>query len=375
MSVAITVSLFAVILAYFGKYDVKGLFFAFFVIFVFQALRFDYGPDYMEYLAMFKEINGNIVSLGSISSLYDITRGHEIGWVIINILCKPIGFFGLIIVLAAFENWVIYSFVKKYVPHNMYWVAVACYALSSTLFLISACSMLRQWLAIILFLIAFQYIEKRDPLKYCLIIAVAITIHTSAFILLPFYFVTKIPQIKAIPFKLLAVFILFYIVWVYFAPQLLSDNIVSLLSLESFEHYSGHLEYEANVVKSNLLGRINTIISLYVVPFIVVLSIPNLNKVSQHITVVYLFSLLFLPLVSVVHLIDRLGYYFLVFSICAIPLALNVYQQKKNANRIIVYGIFIVYALFTIRSFLSLPSSEIWSSFQEYETIFSVNWQ
>ena len=53
----------------------------------------------------------------------------------------------------------------------------------------------------------------------------------------------------------------------------------------------------------------------------------------------------------------------------------TIYAYFKNANRIIVYGVFIVYALFTIRSFLSLPSSEIWSSFQEYETIFSVNWQ
>lgn len=374
MLVAFSVSLFAVILAYFGKKNVKGLFFAFFIIFVFQALRYDFGPDYMEYLDMFKEINGNSISLSSVSSLYDITRGHEIGWVIINKLCQPIGFFGMIIVLAAFENWVLYRFVKKYVPQNMYWVAVACYAFSSTLFLVSPCSMLRQWLAIILFLMAFQYIEKRDPLKYYLIIAVAITIHTSAFLLLPFYFVTIIPQIKTIPFKLSFFFILFYLIWLYFAPQLFSDNIVSIISLETFEHYSGHLEYEANDVKSNLLGMIKTIITLYVVPFIVVLSIPKLNKVSQHIAVVYLFSLLFLPLESIVHLINRMGYYFLVFSICAIPMALNAYQQSKSASRIIVYGILILYALFSIRSYLSLPSSEIWSSFQEYETIFSVDW-
>lgn len=375
MLVAFSVSLFAVILAYFGKQNVKWLFIAFFVIFVFQSLRYDFGPDYMEYLAMFKDINCNTISLGSISSLYDITRGHEIGWVIINRLCEPIGFFGMTIVLAAFENWILYRFVKKYVPQNMFWVAVACYTFSSTLFLVGPCSMMRQWLAIILFLIAFQYIEKRNPLKYYLIIAVAITIHTSAYLLLPFYFVTKIPQIKVIPYKLLVFSTLFYIVWVYFAPQLFSDSIASILSYETFEHYSGHLEYEANDVKSNLLGLIRTIISLYVVPLIVVLSIPKLNKVSQHIAVVYLFSLLFLPLESIVHLINRMGYYFLVFSICSIPLALNAYQQKKSANRIIVYSIFILYALFTIRSYLSLPSSEIWSSFQEYETIFSVDWQ
>ena len=92
-----------------------GLKLAVFTLFVFLSIRYDYGNDYLHYLEIFKEI-----TFYDKFSLDNYARkGNEVGWIFLNYLFKPLGFFWMQVFLAGFSCFILYRFIKKYV-HQKY---------------------------------------------------------------------------------------------------------------------------------------------------------------------------------------------------------------------------------------------------------------
>jgi hypothetical protein len=160
------------------KQNGVGLKMAFFVIFVFLAIRYDYGNDYMAYLDGFNEITTHF-------KIFLTGEMWEPGWRFLHILFKPFGFFAMIGFTSLATCVVFYWFVRSYVPAKYQWLAIFLYIFDPYLILVPASGM-RQNVAILLFLVATRFLYKKKVIIYLLLTCVGATFHISAIVLPPF---------------------------------------------------------------------------------------------------------------------------------------------------------------------------------------------
>lgn len=188
--------LIAVLLSYLVRYKYfkLGLELSFFVLIVFMGIRYDWGNDYPSYLNMFyKNTLTNAFSKDYFIDIFT-DENSEFGWKILNMLFKPFGFFTMVFVLTFFEYYVLYKAIKRYVSPKWYWLAVFLFVFNSG-FMLTGCSMMRQYLSMTIVVMAIKYIINGNGWKYSTCIFLASTIHTSALIMLPFYFIRLLPNL------------------------------------------------------------------------------------------------------------------------------------------------------------------------------------
>ena len=196
MKICILVCVIAVLCSYWGKGFLKyGLEWAFGIITVFLSIRYYWGSDYPSYLNMYQGFMNSGISSLDFSGMADLRERGEIGWTLINLLCRPIGFFGMVAILTVFENWVIYSFIKKNVDKKDYWLSIFIYLFCADYFLVGA-SMMRQWLAMCIFILAIPSISQGKPLRYFLLVLLMASIHLTSLVLLPLYFLHYLQKLK-----------------------------------------------------------------------------------------------------------------------------------------------------------------------------------
>src|ERR1700753_2193886 len=147
---------------------------AFFLIFLFLALRFDYGNDYNNYLQGFL----NNPQPDAVQKMSDYLRPtlFEPGWVFLYYLFQPFGFFVMVAVLALFTCAVYYRLIAKYVPPPYYWLATFLFSYNPEL-LIANTGQMRQCVATNIFLLSIDFLYHKKALAYILCILVASTFH------------------------------------------------------------------------------------------------------------------------------------------------------------------------------------------------------
>lgn len=341
-------------LAQFKKFK-YGLEFAFIILTTFVAVRFNWGNDYLGYLEIFQRIC-------SYASTEEAFRFEvvEFGWVFLNRLFKPLGFFGLTIALTIFEYFVLYRFVKRYVPKEWFWLAVFIFTFNPAFLLVTS-SMMRQFLAMTIVLISIKYIFRRKWYVALLFVILASSFHASALILLPFCYIGFI----SFPISRMNAVVIFavYLVLHFSAATLFKDYFFSILALEQFDKYE---VYVADVSKEGDIG-------LGVVFNMILLFLILLNHKYQYPEVRLLFLLFFISNIfslfgTIAPLTVRLGYYFAIFMIVVYPWLFIT--MKKN---LWLYMIIIVYIVITVRGFFQFfNSAGIWfKHFYSYQTIFS----
>ena len=180
----IVIGLICVFWAYLGRYRRLSWGFgaAMTILFVFLAIRYEWGNDYRQYIDKFTVYN----SIDEFN-YSDPNERWEVGWIFLYRIFKPFGFFSLVIVLTAFEISVYYWFIKKYIPKEWYWFAVFIYVFNPN-FMLTQSSMMRQTLAMCIVLLSIPYIYKKKVIIAALFILFASLFHSSAKILLPIVF-------------------------------------------------------------------------------------------------------------------------------------------------------------------------------------------
>src|SRR5574344_669448 len=120
---SILIACLAIVLSYIAKYKKYNycLFLAFFIIVVFLSLGFEWGNDVATYEIYYNKYVDSGVSLWDVSSLKALNEKDEFGWVFLNILLKPIGFYGFRAVLFIIENIILFLFFKRKVNPKWYW--------------------------------------------------------------------------------------------------------------------------------------------------------------------------------------------------------------------------------------------------------------
>lgn len=364
------VAIISTFLAYTSKYkNPYGLEMAFIFITTFLALRYNFGSDYPAYMEMFEYINNCNVSLFDFQRLGELNVKGEIGWIIINKLFKPLGFFGLVFFLAIFENIIIYKFIKRYVEPNYYWMTVFIYTFTATIFLIGACSMFRQWLTAILMLWSSKYIIEKKPIKYFSLTVIAISIHTTAWIMVPLYLLSFFKGVRDFNWKYAIIVVILYFIWCTYMPKFMSANLDFLFQYEDMQYYEHYMNDEIRQGSMSIFGFISYSIANILLPIIVMSQMHKMSRPLQIISLLYLCYLLVIPFESLLPLISRMKYYFILFILVALPSAFKTINGK-NAT-MLAYAIFALYILFTIRELFAITFHINWKSFETYQTIFS----
>ncbi|RDB64114.1 EpsG family protein [Gordonibacter pamelaeae] len=184
-------------------------------LFLLLALRAEsYGPDAEIYAAGYRYIssltfsqmlgalNPNILDNANLIYLYDF----ENGWVVLNWLLASLGFSyqGLIVFLAAVTSFSFCFFSLRY--SDTPWFTL--FILSTMNFLWYSISILRQMLALSIFLFGIIYIVKRKPIKFMLVILLAMMFHRAVILAALLYPLSRTKMTKR---KLTYIFIAFVV--------------------------------------------------------------------------------------------------------------------------------------------------------------------
>lgn len=333
---------------------------SFILIFLFLALRYDYGNDYRGYLVFFSEDNLLDTDLldyyrGDSIDYYSKHGGFEPGWVFLCCLFKPFGFFTMTAVLALFNCFVYYRFIKKYVPPAYYWFAVFLYVFSPGFMLVHSSTM-RQSVAIALFIFSIDYLYKKDAIRYFLCIGLASLFHTSALILLPVYllglFNWKINGLMAV-----SIFSLFIFLFLF------GESLVSGLNLFIINYFERYEVYQEGSEIGTGLGVV-----FYSLLFALVLFYERLQT-REHALLfkIAVLSYFFIPLSLLIMLISRVGMYSEPATLVVFPVILLNIKNPVVRNLILFLILF-----FTLYLFYTFFQSDTYrEAFGTYKTIFS----
>jgi hypothetical protein len=354
MIATLLLGLLSVLFAYLARYKSTdwGLKVSFLLIFLFLALRYNFGNDYKFYLHYF--ININQVEQFD----YFHTSGRmEIGWILINRLFQPFGFFIMTAVLALFNCVVYYRFINKYVPVNYYWLAVFLYIFSTGFMLIHSSAM-RQSVSIAMFIFSIDYIFKKDIIRYLLCIGIAYLFHGSAIILLSAFILGflnwRINKITG-----------FIIILVALSLFLFKESLTPFLDQFISAYFEKYKKYEGAAAFGTGIGFLFSC-GLFL---LIVYYDKYQDSETALVFKLAIISFMFVPLAFYVQLIGRIGMYFAPATIIVYPVII------ENIKKPLYKAIFIILLLFfTIYTFFQFFNSEPWKEyFGTYNTIFSAN--
>lgn len=318
---------------------------ALFVLFLFLALRYDFGNDYGNYLKYFE--NADVIRL---------ELRLELGWQVLCIVFQPVGFFAMVAALSAFNIAVYYLFIVRYVPPAHYGYAVLLYVFNPYLMLVQSSAM-RQSLAISIFLLGLRYVEARRPWKYALCIALAATFHASAVVLLPLYWVAWSGQRMR---GIVAVGLFTSYLLAVISAGELRPAVEGLVAayFERYDVYTGGTELGSG------LGLLYTVVVLALILY------AGRNQVGEK---AMLFRLAVagyfasVPLAMINTAAGRLGMYLTPSLMAALPIAAHCFRDRRVGGLVLAS-----YAAITFYNFHVFFQSDVWRvPFGTYQTIFS----
>lgn len=339
----------------------NGMKWGFAIVTILGMIHYNYGNDYMSYLDLYKQVTlYNFDLKGILNGDYY----REPGWVLLCWLFKPIGgFFMMVAILNLIQNIIIYNFIKSYVLKSWWPIAIFIYLFSTSLYLMSF-SMMRQEFALIVFLGMWRLIEKRKFLIPLIIFWLLSFIHSSAIVLLPFSFWGFIP-IKNGKFISAVYAITLLIIWT--SQNILNDIFSYALTLdERFSEYTD--TYETSKIGLNIgIGFMINMIP-FILSLLLLFNKNNEYSDSQKLLVALsAITYIITPFGQIIPTVGRLGMYFSVYKIGAIPL---IYSNIKHPPiKYLLLGLCLFMIFYDYLIFFSNPT---WvDHFTEFHTIFS----
>ena len=366
MLVVVSISFIAILFTFLDSRGIlkNGMWFGFVLITVLGCIHYNYGNDYIGYHELFDEITSRPLQY---DDLLDSSNSHDPGWVVLNHLFKHLGgFFMMVFVLNIFQNVIYFRFIKENVEKKKWAFAIMIYLLSGSLYIINF-SMMRQGLAIALFVWSWKYIKERRMIPTLIILFVASTIHHSAQILLPFVLFAIIP----INNKIVAVTFISLFFALYLSSSFLSNVFSSFNDMEQMRS-NQYLEYYSRDSNSDDRYAIGLGFLVNLIPFVVamwalfrkeaVMDGPHKLLISLS-----MISFLIAPFGQKLAIIGRYSMYFDALKIAAVPYIYSLLPKKLCQ---VLTAVFILMLLYGYYSFFHSP---VWiKDYSTFHTIFSV---
>lgn len=330
---------------------------AFVIIYIFQAIRFDFGNDYVLYSTKFYEARDLGFSFLEISK-YSGEANVETGYIL---LCKLFLFnnFQLFIAFLSLINCIAYyKLIKNHVPKKYYWFALAIYLIWPVGMLIQI-SAIRQTIAICMAIWAFKYFQSKNFLKYELLVLIAASIHSSAIILAPIFFLNYAAVLK----KYMMVLIPALFIGVFAFSELYFSASASIIS-DFFTQYTYVLGSHSNTRSLTIVEVIMKVVLISVILYLY----KHGSLIQRQYVILGYFFILFSILVSVIPFSDRLMMYFVPFIIIALS-----HSFKIIKNSLLKKGLVAMILLYVMIQFYRFFFSEVWGEhYYIYKTIFDL---
>lgn len=305
--------------------------------FLILALRSpELGVDVRNYSAGYEYIS-NLGFLDLVSRLHFMATAdlvhpfsYESGYTFINWIIAKIGcsFQVFLIFHAAFCTFSFGKFINRYSCNPQISFAIF---LSFGFFIYSFC-ILRQTLAIAVLLFAIPYIEERKLSKFIVIILFSFTIHRTAIILLPIYFLFNIELTKK-KYKMALVLVLIFMI---VSPIFLNKPLIYILKI------FGKSRYQFNFQFNNLMILL-VLIAIFILLFIKIDDLLQ-NKFYNNIFLWGLIISVFVETIGMFNdVLARAVQIPMVTMITFIPNAIEALRTKKN-NSIKLILIFLLFS-------------------------------
>ena len=183
MNIYIPLSILLVLLSFIVRRDKNAskifLFVSFFILFIFAALRYDFGADYVTYLSEFKEVK---------------QYGYDAHYELETLFGRYMSLFPSYTLFLVFSSllWFasLFFIAKKSIEPQYYWVFLL-YILFTEECVIDSLAALRSSLCMILFIFAVHFITRNKRLFAAALLVSCIFIHTSSLVFLPFILIGK----------------------------------------------------------------------------------------------------------------------------------------------------------------------------------------
>lgn len=303
------------------------------------------GTDFYSYLRYYNYI----LTHGDIGSYF---KEKEIGWEYLNLSfgkfsVSPEVFFGLV----SGMTW--FFFIKGSYRFQFLLPLMFFFVITNGLF-IWTLNGLRQSIAIMIFFYAIRFIIEKDLLRYTFWISIASLFHTSALILLPFYFITKIKFNQNL-FMLLYIISIFLAGNNWFMTQL--SNIIMLISykVDLLSSYANYIDTDTfrpddERTRSGLGVLLRTLTTIYII-----YKSKYILKKQPKLEVYYIFFIIGAILANIFSSVEIIGRVLLYFhALFPIVIASTIYYSTDKYQRIVNILIIVAYFIVFQKSLLSL---------------------
>lgn len=232
---------------------------------------------------------------------------------------------GFLFVVALIVYIPIFALIKKH--SSMPYVSILCYFAFG--FFSYSLGIFRQMIAISILLLGWKYIEERRLVKYLLIVALAMTFHTTAFVAILLYFIYDIKWER----------IVMWLIPIEVVLMLLGSQIIALL-LRVFPQYAGYIGGKYDVQGGSYL----MLILLNAVLIASIVFRGKKNDDCDNMTICALFLAICLQCLGYsMGIFGRTVSYFSIYIILAIPnLIYNLGNQLRYGLRGVISFITII---------------------------------
>lgn len=355
----LVVGLLAALICFLFK-NKKGLNISFLLVTAFLAIRFEWGNDYQNYLEWFQTVKN--YSVWDLITRTEISHHEEWLWSVLNRLFAGVGFFGFVIAITVFENWVIYRTISCHVDSKYYWLSMFIYVLSTKTFAVGA-SMMRQYFCICCFMIVVELMLERKLIWSIIIIILCSFIHKSNIYTLAFLpiFYIHVDRIK-ISNRFYFGVAIFYLAWTILMNNVFGSFLDVLMPEDMQDIYLHYAERNIASIDTGI-GQI-----FYMIVIITaVYTIPKADKNEQSLLFLIVVGSMLNPMMRVVPMIARYTLYCNMYNAIIWPL---FFKYLKNKTYVITLTAF--NGLVILKTFFDFFNSPVWiEHFMEYKTIFT----
>ena len=324
----------------------KIIFFLFFILV--GSREMTRGNDTQMYLSLFERCAINKWSIVRFDSYF------EGGYLALNVLLSYIStskrFF--MYIMSLIFNYGIYKFIKN--NSKNYLLSVLIYI--CFLFLYTSMTMMRQYCAVIIVLLAFRYVKRKKLLKFIITIYLATLFHRTAWIALLIY------PMYHLPFKKKNIIITFLIaigITIFIGPVIrVIANIIG-------KNYY----YESRIGSDNLSNILYTLVYFSMFIFGLFTKRKKENIKDKKEIDFYLYNFLFACLINLIatnmNILARASIYFNIFTIISLPNLILINIKDKINTKIIYIAIFMFLILYSSTIIKFRPN---WNTAYDYKS-------
>lgn len=332
------------------------------VILVFLAgLRYRVGTDTLVYMDEYE---------AGPSYLSFIKDKYLIGWYLFMKACHSLhlSFYIVQFIIAIVINVGIFRFLRRSMPMATFSLLLMYYVLFYPGWNFEV---LRQAICISLFLYALPYLEEKKYIKYYLLVATACTFHEASLFLLLIPLIIRIPVTR----KTLSVMIFLLLLFILSAPFIRERVVAYALILRPFQdkaaHYFDAVDLNASFSIANYMFNMVLNVAL---PLWAIIRNIRTKQFSDSFIILSMISLLTYSLSTMLPMMYRLNYFFVLFSYVMLMSFFVDVSQKISVRgfKTTFFILLIVFLTFKARVyFVEKNNTPMYVHYYPYTNIFN----